>query len=70
MVVGLDGTMIYTPDADFSGNEYLIYEIKDDSGEIAFGEVSITVTPPGQPYISAFPRSVSAFEDQPLPATG
>ncbi|KAG6550048.1 hypothetical protein Mapa_008562 [Marchantia paleacea] len=70
MVVGLDGTMVYTPDADYTGNEYLTYEMKDDAGEIAFGEVSVTVSPPGQPYISAFPRSLYAFEDQPLPATG
>ncbi|KAL2630282.1 hypothetical protein R1flu_014968 [Riccia fluitans] len=70
MIVGRDGTMVYTPNKGFSGSEHLTYEIKDEIGEIAVGEVSITVVPPQQPYISAFPKMLWALEDQPLPAVG
>ncbi|WP_144276300.1 CshA/CshB family fibrillar adhesin-related protein [Demequina sp. NBRC 110053] len=44
-VINLDGTVQYTPDADFSGTDTLTYTVEDDEGQQVGATVTVTVTP-------------------------
>ncbi|MAS03280.1 MAG: hypothetical protein CL534_01030, partial [Ahrensia sp.] len=43
--VNPDGTINYTPDADFNGADTITYQVSDGHGGTAAGSVAITVTP-------------------------
>ena len=43
VVVEADGSLTYTPDADFSGTDAITYEISDGAGGTASGSVAMTV---------------------------
>ena len=42
-VINIDGTVTYTPNADFNGQDTISYEISDGQGGTATAEVSVTV---------------------------
>jgi len=46
LAINGDGTLTYTPDAGFSGEDAFIYTVTDGRGERASAEVRITVAPP------------------------
>jgi len=45
VTVNQDGTLNYTPDADFNGTDTITYTITDGNGGLATGTVAVTVTP-------------------------
>jgi Ca2+-binding RTX toxin-like protein len=45
VVINLDGTVTYTPNADFNGSDTISYEISDGNGGTATSVVSVTVLP-------------------------
>jgi CshA-type fibril repeat protein len=45
VVVNGDGTMTYTPDADYNGPDIITYTISDGNGGTAVATVAVTVTP-------------------------
>ena len=42
-----DGTLKYTPDPDFNGDDVITYTITDDNGETDTAQVFVTVNPVG-----------------------
>ena len=45
VVINPDGTVIYTPNADFNGRDMITYTISDGQGGIATATVAVTVNP-------------------------
>ncbi|MFC1759129.1 Ig-like domain-containing protein, partial [Planctomycetota bacterium] len=45
VVLQSDGTVIYTPDADYNGSDHLFYTVTNEQGGRAFSSVEITVVP-------------------------
>jgi large repetitive protein len=45
VVINLDGTITYTPDADFHGSDTISYTISDGNGGTATATVTVTVNP-------------------------
>ena len=43
IVLNSDGTFVYTPDSDFSGTDTFVYRVRDFTGGVADGTVTITV---------------------------
>ena len=44
--INLDGTVTYTPDTDFVGDDSFTYTIEDQFGNDSTGTISVTVTAP------------------------
>ncbi|MCT4555883.1 MAG: Ig-like domain-containing protein [Pelagimonas sp.] len=44
-----DGTVTYTPDPDFTGDDTIPYTVDDGNGGTDTGEIIVTVTPDGDP---------------------
>ena len=53
VVVNADGTLSYTPDRDFNGNDVIVYTISDGQGGTASASVLVTITP-----VQDVPRAV------------
>jgi hypothetical protein len=62
--LGSDGTVIYTPDAGFVGEDGFTYEVCDQVGACAGGIVSITVEPLNQPPIAIDDVIATDFETE------
>ena len=45
VVINADGSLLYTPNADFNGTDTIVYNISDGEGGISTASVDITVTP-------------------------
>ena len=61
-----DGTVLYTPDADFNGSDTFTYTVADDDGTISnVATVTVTVTPVNDAPV-ALADSFSGVEDTPL----
>ncbi len=45
MTVNPDGTLEYTPDPDYNGDDTITYEISDGNGGTDTAEVAVTVNP-------------------------
>lgn len=45
VTINADGSLQYTPDANFNGNDTIIYEIRDNEGGVATATVTVTVVP-------------------------
>jgi len=58
----VDGAIVYSPEADFFGDDSLTYAIETPSGAIAAGSVELTVTPVNDPP-EAVRDSASVSED-------
>jgi VCBS repeat-containing protein len=54
VVINLDGTVTYTPDTDFVGDDAFTYTVEDPFGNEATGTVSVTVTAPVAPPTSVW----------------
>ncbi len=63
-----DGGFIYTPDANFNGEDSFTYKATDGTLESNVATVSITVSPVNDPPV-AIGQSLSTDEDTPLPIT-
>ncbi|WP_380783642.1 Ig-like domain-containing protein [Sphingomonas sp. R86520] len=53
VVVNADGTLAYTPDQDFNGNDVIVYTISDAQGGTSTASVLVTITP-----VQDVPRAV------------
>ncbi|MEV7974224.1 Ig-like domain-containing protein [Cellulomonas sp. NPDC089187] len=62
VVVNADGTLTYTPNAGFTGLNSFTYRITDAAGQVAVGQVTVTVI--GMP--TADGASVSTWADTPV----
>jgi hypothetical protein len=61
VVLNMDGTVTYTPDTDFVGDDEFTYTVEDQFGNESTGTVSVTVTAP-----VAVPTSVWTDMDTPI----
>ncbi len=51
-----DGTINYTPDANFNGSDTIVYQISDGNGGVSTASVTVTVTPVNDaPTLATFP---------------
>ncbi|MBD2840631.1 cadherin-like domain-containing protein, partial [Erythrobacter rubeus] len=64
VVIEADGTLTYTPNADFNGSDTITYEISDGEGGVAIGTVSVTVNSVND-LPTDEPEAVDAFSGAP-----
>ncbi|MDA1013516.1 MAG: Ig-like domain-containing protein [Planctomycetota bacterium] len=63
VVVNLDGTITYTPDAGYEGPDSFVYQVDDGNGGTDTATVSVTVLPePNQPPTAVFDGVITPFE--------
>ncbi|MEO1491120.1 MAG: tandem-95 repeat protein [Pseudomonadota bacterium] len=60
-----DGTVTYTPDADFNGTDTFTYIVSDGNGGTDAATVTVTVDPVTDPTTLTAPASSSGTEDTP-----
>jgi large repetitive protein len=65
VVIQPDGTISYTPNANFNGVDTITYAISDGNGGTATATVTVTVAPLNDPPVAAFDAS-STDEDTPV----
>jgi large repetitive protein len=65
VVINPDGTITYTPNANFSGSDTITYTISDGQGGTATATVTITVTPVNDPPV-AVNDAATTLEDTPV----
>jgi hypothetical protein len=65
VAVALDGTVTYTPDANFNGTDSFTYEVCDTGGLCDEATVSVTVTPVNDAPV-ATDDNIGAVEDMPV----
>jgi hypothetical protein len=65
VTVNADGTLNYTPDADFNGTDTITYAVSDGNGGSATGSVDVTVTPVNDAPVANDDQATTA-EDTPL----
>ncbi|MET3761790.1 VCBS repeat-containing protein [Sphingomonas sp. UYEF23] len=65
VTLNADGTITFTPNADFNGVATVAYAISDGKGGTASATVAITVTPVNDPPV-ANPSSATTAEDTPV----
>ncbi|MBW5415824.1 Ig-like domain-containing protein [Pseudomonas sp. MAG002Y] len=63
--LNLDGTLLYTPNADFNGTDTLTYTVTDGSGGSVTATVTIVVTQVND-VPTATPASATTLEDTPI----
>ncbi|GAA4594007.1 putative repeat protein (TIGR01451 family) [Actinoplanes octamycinicus] len=63
-----DGSVTYTPDPGFVGEDRFTYEIVDADGNVALGTVVVTVPPPSSPAPSASPSPPAPSPASPSPS--
>lgn len=62
VTVNPDGTLEYTPDADYNGNDTITYEITDGNGGTDAGEVAVTVAPVNDDPVANDDTDVTGYE--------
>ena len=65
VVINADGSLSYTPRADFNGTDVVTYTVSDGQGGTATAQVTVTVRPVNDAPFAA-PDSVTVNEDQPI----
>jgi large repetitive protein len=66
VVINPDGTLTYTPNANFNGVDTITYTISDGNGGTATARVTVTVTPVNDPPVA---RADSATTNEDTPVT-
>jgi VCBS repeat-containing protein len=67
VVVNADGTLRYTPDADFNGTDLISYTIRDTDGATATANVTVTVTAVNDaPTVTGAPTEVATGAGRPV----
>ena len=69
-VVLADGSITYTPDANYGGPASFQYTISDGNGKTATGTVNLTVTRNQAPFFDVIPPQTNVVEPTPIPITG
>ena len=52
LTFGSDGSLLYQPDPDFSGNDQIVYTVSDGNGGLVSGTVNVTVVPVNDPPVA------------------
>ncbi len=69
--INADGTLTYTPDANYNGPDRISYSIQDASGDLSSAEVAVTVNPVNDPAtVSAGSGSVTEDSAASLSVSG
>lgn len=63
VVVNLNGTLSYTPDADFNGSDTIVYTISDGEGGTSTATVVVTVNPVNDAPFVVSPLSDRTFSE-------
>ena len=63
VAIGRDGTLLYTPDAGFTGGDIIRYTIADGEGGTATAQVTVTVAPVNDAPIAVVTGPVAAAAD-------
>ena len=63
VVINSDGTLTYTPNADYDGADTIAYSISDGRGGTASSTVAMTVIPQPDPPVNHLPGAQSGSED-------
>jgi hypothetical protein len=66
VTINPDGTITYTPNANFSGTDTITYVISDGDGGTATATIAVTVTPVNDPPVAA---NDTAVTDEDVPVT-
>ncbi len=66
-VVNADGTITYTPNADFAGIDVFQYSVSDGMGGQASAAISVTVSAPAQPETPTEEPTLEASTETPTP---
>ena len=69
-VVLADGSITYTPDANYGGPASFQYTISDGNGKTATGTVNLSVTLNQPPFFDVIPNQTSVVEPIPIQITG
>ena len=65
VVINPDGTLTYTPNANFNGTDTVTYTISDGQGGTSIASVAVTVVPVNDPPVAAN-DTASTNEDVPI----
>ncbi len=65
IVINPDGTITYTPDANFNGTDIITYQISDGQGGFSTATITVTVAPVNDPPVAAN-DVVTIDEDTPV----
>ena len=65
VTINPDGTIRYTPNANFNGTDTITYTVSDGKGGTATATVTVTITPVNDPPV-ARPDTATVNEDTPL----
>ncbi|MEO0546090.1 MAG: tandem-95 repeat protein [Pseudomonadota bacterium] len=63
-----DGSLLYTPNANYFGNDLIFYTIRDGNGGTVDGTISLSVSAVNDAPNAGFPATVFTPEDTPLPS--
>ncbi len=66
LVNNADGTLTYTPTANFNGTDSFTYEVADGNGGLDTATVNLTVNPLNDAPVNTVPLASSTNEDTPL----
>ena len=62
VTVNADGTLVYTPDADYNGEDTISYEITDGNGGTDTAEVAVTIDPVNDAPVAVDDADTTPFE--------
>ncbi|WP_424980786.1 Ig-like domain-containing protein, partial [Leisingera sp. S232] len=62
VTINPDGTLEYTPDPDFNGDDTITYTVEDPDGNSATGEVAVTIDPVNDAPVAADDTGSTGFE--------
>ncbi|MEM1039943.1 MAG: tandem-95 repeat protein [Pseudomonadota bacterium] len=63
-----DGSLLYTPNTNYFGNDLIFYTIRDGNGGTVDGTISLSVSAVNDAPNAGFPATVFTPEDTPLPS--
>src|SRR5204862_497744 len=66
VAINADGTLTYTPDANYNGPDTISYTANDGTADSNVATVAVTVTPVNDPPVAVNDDPVTTAEDKPV----
>ncbi len=66
VTINPDGSIVYTPEADFNGTDTIVYEISDGNGGVSTAELSVIVTAVNDAPVATALTPISTVDSAPL----